>query len=602
MLKLFRLLKSFRGPVAIVTALALAQSLANLYLPRLMADIVDFGIVPGDTRKILEIGGLMLLVAIVGTICAVAGSFFAAKVATGFGRVVRDRIFDRVAHFSVHQFDRFSTASLITRTTNDTTQVQQVVLMLLSMAISAPMMAIGGVTLSLSQDARLARVLIAVIPVLAVVFVLIMWRALPLFQQMQTQIDRLNLVLDEGLTGIRVIRAFDRGAHASQRFDDANREVTGTAIAVNRLIALLMPAMFFMMNLTSVLILWFGAVRIDAGAMHVGAMMASLQYAIQILFAVFMVTAVFVMLPRAAASAERINEVLDVIPDVVDPRPDVKAAASSFDVASGVDVASGFSTAEALAKVVSRTKGRVEFQDVTFQYPGAEEPALSGVSFTALPGEVTATIGGTGSGKSTLAGLIPRFYDVNQGRVLVDGVDVREMRQADLRAKIGYLPQKAVLFSGTVASNIRFGHDAATDDDMRHAAVVAQAAEFVDQMPDGYASPVSQGGTNLSGGQQQRLAIARALVRRAEIYVFDDSFSALDFATDARLRAALKADLTDATVFIVSQRIGTVMNADRIVVLDDGRVAGLGTHAELLQTCDVYRQIAESQASIEAVA
>ena len=591
MLELFRFLEPFRGSVAIVSVLALAQSLANLYLPRLMADIVDFGIVPGDTRKILEVGGLMLLVAIVGTICAVAGSFFASKVATGFGRVVRGRIFDRVAHFSLHQFDHFSTASLITRTTNDTTQVQQVLLMLLSMAISAPMMAIGGVTLSLSQDARLARVLIAVIPVLAVVFVLIMWRALPLFQRMQTQIDRLNLVLDEGLTGIRVIRAFDRGAHASQRFDDANREVTATAIAVNRLIALLMPAMFFMMNLTSVLILWFGAVRIDAGAMHVGAMMASLQYAIQILFAVFMVTAVFVMLPRAAASAERINEVLDVVPDIVDPMPDVKAA-SGVNVASGVDVASGF----------SRTKGRVEFQDVTFQYPGAEEPALSEVSFTAMPGEVTAIIGGTGSGKSTLAGLIPRFYDVNHGRVLVDGVDVREMRQADLRAKIGYVPQKAVLFSGTVASNIRFGHDAATDDDMRHAAVVAQAAEFVDQMPDGYASPVSQGGTNFSGGQQQRLAIARALVRRAEIYVFDDSFSALDFATDARLRAALKADLTDATVFIVSQRIGTVMNADRIVVLDDGRVAGLGTHAELLQACDVYRQIAESQASLEEVA
>lgn len=585
MLKLFRLLRSFRGSVAMVTALALAQSLANLYLPRLMADIVDFGIVPGDTRKILEVGGLMLLVAIVGTICAVAGSFFASKVATGFGRVVRGRLFDRVAHFSLHQFDHFSTASLITRTTNDTTQVQQVLLMLLSMAISAPMMAIGGVTLSLSQDARLARVLIAVIPVLAVVFALIMWRSLPLFQQMQTQIDRLNLVLDEGLTGIRVIRAFDRGAHASQRFDDANREVTSTAIAVNRLIALLMPAMFFMMNLTSVLILWFGAVRIDAGAMHVGAMMASLQYAIQILFAVFMVTAVFVMLPRAAASAERINEVLDVVPDIVDPMPDVTAA-------SDVKVVSGF----------SRTKGSVEFQHVTFQYPGAEQPALSEVSFTAMPGEVTAIIGGTGSGKSTLTGLIPRFYDVNSGRVLVDGVDVREMRQADLRAQIGYVPQKAVLFSGTVASNIRFGHGAATDDDLRHAAVVAQAAEFVDQMPDGYASLVSQGGTNFSGGQQQRLAIARALVRRAEIYVFDDSFSALDFATDARLRAALKADLTDATVFIVSQRIGTVMNADRIVVLDDGRVAGLGTHAELLQTCDVYRQIAESQASLEEVA
>ena len=583
MLKLFALLKPLRGSVAIVTALALAQSLANLYLPRLMADIVDFGIVRGDTRKILEIGGLMLLVAIVGTICAVAGSYFASKVATGFGRIVRGRVFDRVAHFSVHQFEEFSTASLITRTTNDTTQVQQVLLMLLSMAIPAPMMAIGGVTLSLSQDARLARVLIAVIPVLAVVFFMIMWKAVPLYQQMQVKIDRLNLVLDEGLSGVRVIRAFDRGANQSRRFAAANEAVTSNAINVNRLVALLMPAMFFMMNLTSVLILWFGAVRIDSGDMHVGAMMASLQYAIQILFAVFMVTAVFVMLPRAAASAERINAVLDVVPDVVDPVP---ARSADATVASGV----------------SRTTGRVEFQNVTFQYPGAEEPAVSDVSFTALPGEVTAIIGGTGSGKSTLAGLIPRFYDVNAGRLLVDGVDVREMRQQDLRARIGYVPQKAVLFTGTVASNIRFGHDEATDDQMRHAATVAQAAEFIDQMTDGYASPVSQGGTNLSGGQKQRLAIARALSRRAGIYVFDDSFSALDFATDARLRAALKADLADATVVIVSQRIGTVMHADRIVVLDDGRVVGMGTHAELVASCAVYREIAQSQASLGEVA
>ena len=583
MLQLFALLKPLRGSVAIVTALALAQSLANLYLPRLMADIVDFGIVRGDTRTILEIGGLMLLVAIVGTICAVAGSYFASKVATGFGRIIRGRVFDRVAHFSVHQFEEFSTASLITRTTNDTTQVQQVLLMLLSMAISAPMMAIGGVTLSLSQDARLARVLIAVIPVLAVVFFMIMWKAVPLYQQMQVRIDRLNLVLDEGLSGVRVIRAFDRGANQSRRFAAANEAVTSNAINVNRLVALLMPAMFFMMNLTSVLILWFGAVRIDAGEMHVGAMMASLQYAIQILFAVFMVTAVFVMLPRAAASAERINAVLDVVPDVVDPVPARRADAT---VASGV----------------SRTTGRVEFQNVTFQYPGAEEPAVSDVSFTALPGEVTAIIGGTGSGKSTLAGLIPRFYDVNAGRLLVDGVDVREMRQQDLRAQIGYVPQKAVLFTGTVASNIRFGHDEATDDQMRHAATVAQAAEFIDQMTDGYASPVSQGGTNLSGGQKQRLAIARALSRRAGIYVFDDSFSALDFATDARLRAALKADLADATVVIVSQRIGTVMHADRIVVLDDGRVVGMGTHAELVASCAVYREIAQSQASLGEVA
>jgi len=582
MLKLFALLKPLRGSVALVTVLALAQSLANLYLPRLMADIVDFGIVRGDTRKIYEIGGLMLVMALAGTACAVAGSFFAAKVATGFGRIIRARVFDRVAHFSVHQFDGFSTASLITRTTNDTTQVQQVLLMLLSMAISAPMMAIGGVTLSLSQDARLARVLIAVIPILAVVFFLIMWKAVPLFQQMQVKLDRLNLVLDEGLSGVRVIRAFDRGADQSRRFDEANRDVTATAISVNRLVALLMPAMFFMMNLTSVVILWFGAVRIDAGQMHVGAMMASLQYAIQILFAVFMVTAVFVTLPRAAASAERINAVLDVVPDVVDP----------------ANVAPGFSR----AGEGTTLRGQVEFQNVTFQYPGAEEPALCEVSFTARAGDVTAIIGGTGSGKSTLAGLIPRFYDVNQGRVLVDGVDVREMPQAELRARIGYVPQKAVLFSGTVATNIRFGNKAASDEQMRHAAAVAQASEFIDQMPDGYASPVSQGGTNLSGGQKQRVAIARALARRAEIYVFADSFSALDFATDARLRAALRADVTDATVFIVSQRIGTVMNADRIVVLDDGRVAGIGTHAELLKSCPVYREIAESQATLGEVA
>ena len=575
MLKLFTLLRPFQSLISIVMVLALAQSLANLYLPRLMADIVDHGIVPGDTATILRVGGMMLLVAVLGTACAVAGSFFSARVATGFGRVVRQRIFGRVAQFSVHQFAHFSTASLITRTTNDTTQVQQVLSMLLGMAISAPMMAIGGVVLSLSQDARLARVLIAVIPVLALIFYLIMRKAVPLFQQMQVKIDRLNLVIDEGLSGVRVIRAFDRGAHESRRFDAANLDVTDTAIAVNRLVALLMPTMFFMMNLTSLLIIWFGSLRIDAGEMHVGAMMASLQYAIQILFAVFMVTAVFVMLPRAAASAERINEVLDVIPDVNDP-PQPKAAGTS--------------------------RGHVEFQDVTFQYPGAEEPALAGVSFTAFPGEVTAVIGGTGSGKSTLAGLIPRFYDVAAGRVLVDGVDVREMRQEDLRGRIGFVPQKAVLFSGTIASNLRFGRDQATDEDLRHAATVAQAAEFIERLPDGYASPVSQGGINLSGGQKQRLAIARALVRRAAIYVFDDSFSALDFATDARLRAALRADTAAATVFIVSQRIGTVMNADRIVVLDDGRVAGIGRHAELLQTCAVYREIAESQASLEEVA
>ena len=587
MLRLLVFLKPYRGPVALVLALALAQSLAGLYLPRLMADMVDHGIVPHDTRRIMFYGALMLLMALVGTATAVASSYFSARIASGFGRDVRDRTFDRVAHLSVHQFDHFSTASLITRTTNDSTQIQQVLIMMMTMVITAPMMAIGGVVLSLSQDTRLARVLIAVIPIMAVVFFLIMRKAVPLFQQMQVKIDRLNLVLDEGLTGVRVIRAFDRNAHESRRFNAANRDLTDNAIAVNRLVSMLMPAMFMMMNLTAVAIIWFGAVRIDTGQLHVGAMMSTLQYAVQILFSVFMVTAMFVMLPRAAASAERINAVLDVVPEVNDPAS-AKASAGK--------------PAEGLPAVASAKAGHVEFQNVAFQYRGADEPALSGVSFAAGPGEVTAIIGGTGSGKSTLAGLIPRFYDVSEGRVLVDGVDVREMKQEELRAKIGYVPQKAVLFTGTIASNIRFGRDTATDDEVRHAAEVAQAAEFINDKPEGYAAPVSQGGTNLSGGQKQRLAIARALVKRAGIYVFDDSFSALDFATDAKLRAALRAETTAATVFIVSQRIGTVMNADRIVVLDEGRVAGIGRHAELLKTCTVYREIAESQASLEEVA
>ena len=572
MFKLFSYLKPFKGLVTLVVLLAFAQSLSALYLPRLMADIVDHGIVTGNTRQIMITGTWMLAVALLGTACAVGSSYFSAKAATGFGRDVRASIFTRVAHFSVHQFDQFSTASLITRTTNDTTQVQQVLIMMMTMVITSPMMAIGGVILSLSQDTRLARVLIAVIPIIGVIFYLIMRSAVPLFQQMQVKIDRLNLILDEGLTGVRVIRAFHRNDHESRRFNAANADLTDNAIAVNRLVSMLMPALFLMMNLTSVTIIYVGGVRIDAGQMHVGTMMASLQYAVQILFSVFMVTAVFVSLPRAAASAERINKVLDVVPDVVDPVTPVAPGAA---------------------------KGRVEFQDVTFQYPGADEPALTGVSFTAQPGEVTAIIGGTGSGKSTLVGLIPRFYDVAAGRVLVDGVDVRNLSQDALRAKIGYVPQKAVLFMGTIATNIRFGREEASDDEVKRAAAIAQASEFIDQKPEGYAAPVAQGRTNLSGGQKQRLAIARALVRNAEIYVFDDSFSALDFATDSRLRAALKTETAGATVFIVSQRIGTVMNADRIVVLDNGRVAGIGTHDELVRTCEVYREIAESQASLE---
>jgi ATP-binding cassette subfamily B multidrug efflux pump len=577
MLKLFRLITPYRGYVALVLVLALAQSIGFLLLPRLMSDIVDNGIVKGDQRAILTTGGLMLLMSIVATVCAIAGSYYSSKVATGFGRMLRGAIFARVEHLSIHQFDRFTSASLVTRTTNDTTQVQQMLIMMLTMVITAPMMAIGGVILALSQDTQLAWVLIAVMPLMALVFGLIMRGATPLSQAMQLKIDRLNLVLGEGLSGVRVIRAFDRGAHQRERFDEANLDLTNTAIAVNRLIAFLLPALIVMLNLTSIAIIWFGSHRIDAGTMQVGAMIASLQYAMQILFAVFMVTAMFVMLPRASASAARINEVLEEAPEIVDPPHPFQTPAAP-------------------------ARGHVEFQNVTFQYPGAEEPALTGVSFTAHPGEITAIVGGTGSGKSTLAGLIPRFYDVNHGRVVVDGVDVREMTQADLRARIGFVPQRAVLFTGTVAANIRYGRQDASDDEVRHAATVAQAIEFVDAMSERFASPISQGGINLSGGQKQRLAIARAIVRRPDIYVFDDSFSALDLSTDARLRAALKAETANATVFVVAQRISTVINADRIVVLDNGRVVGIGAHAELLETSETYREIVASQVSLEEVA
>ncbi|HVZ20070.1 MAG TPA: ABC transporter ATP-binding protein [Vicinamibacterales bacterium] len=578
MLKLFRFLRPYRGLALLVLVFAFAQSLGNLLLPRLLSDIVDKGIARGDLREILTVGGVMLVVSIVTTACAIASSYCSGKVSTGFGKLVRSAVFSRASNLSLHQFERFGSASLVTRTTNDTTQVQQMLIMMLMMVIPAPLMAVGGVILALSQDAQLAWVLLGVMPIMAVVFFIIMRKAVPLSTAMQVKIDRLNLVLGEGLSGIRVIRAFDRGPHQRERFDEANLDVTETAIAVNRLISILMPALILMLNLTGLAIIWVGSHRIDQGDMQVGAMIASLQYAFQILFAVFMVTAMFVMLPRAEASAARINEVLDLEPEISDP------------------------AAPAAAAPPAPPRGRVQFENVTFQYHGAEEPALSGISFTANPGEVTAIIGGTGSGKSTLAGLIPRFYDVNEGRVLLDGVDIREMTQDALRSRIGFVPQKAVLFTGTVAANIRYGREDATDDEVRHAATVAQAIDFVDAMPEGFASAVSQGGINLSGGQKQRLAIARAVVRRPDVYVFDDSFSALDFATDARLRAALKQETGGATVFIVAQRVSTVINADRIIVLDNGRVAGMGTHAELLEKSEVYREILSSQVSLDEVA
>jgi ATP-binding cassette subfamily B protein len=575
MVKLLRFMKPYRTIVVLVLVLAFAQSMANLYLPTLMADIVDNGIVKDDIGYIWRIGALMLLVTLGGTVAAIIGSFYSARVATGFGKLLRQGIFARVEQFSLHEFDTVGTASLITRTTNDTTQVQQVWIVILGMMVTAPMMAIGGIILAIDQDATLSWILVVVIPILLGAILLLMTRAIPLFQLMQKKLDKINLILDEQLSGMRVIRAFDRIRGEEKRFDEANYDLTDVAIRVNRVIASLMPLMMFVLNVSSVAILWFGANRINDGNMQVGALIAFLQYAMQILFAMLMVSMMFIMLPRAAASADRINQVLVMVPEINDA-PQVKRA--------------------------DGRRGYVEFQDVTFSYPGAEEPALNNVSFCARPGEVTAIIGGTGAGKSTLVNLIPRFYDIDSGRLLVDGVDVRAMAQEHLRAKIGLVPQKAILFSGTISANIRYGKDEATDEEVRQAAEIAQATEFIMAMKDGFASTIAQGGTNVSGGQKQRLSIARALVRRPEVYIFDDSFSALDFKTDARLRAALKREVRDATVLIVAQRVSTVMDADQILVLDEGRLAGVGTHRELMRTCEVYREIVTSQLSMEEIA
>jgi len=574
MIKLLRFMKPYRAILVLVVVLAFAQAIANLYLPTLFANIVDNGIVKGDTGYIWRTGGIMLLITFGGTVAAVVGIFYSSQVATGFGKIIRAKLFTHVAQFSLHEFDSVSTSSLITRTTNDTTQVQQVMILVLNMLITAPFTLIAGIILALNQDVGLAWILVVAIPILVASIVLLMSKAIPLFRIMQKKLDKLNLILDEGLTGVRVVRAFDRQKYEEQRFDEANLDLTNVSIRVNRLVASLMPIMMLVLNISSIAILWFGAIRINNGQMQVGALIAFLQYAMLILFALLMISMMFIMLPRAAASADRINEVLEIEPEIKDA-DQVKRA--------------------------DKQKGYVEFQNVTFSYPGAEEPALSHISFSAAPGEVTAIIGGTGSGKSTLVSLIPRFYDIDSGHLLVDGVDVREMAQEHLRSKMGFVPQKAVLFSGTVAENIRYGKEDATDEEVRHAADVAQATEFISEMKDGFDSVIAQGGTNVSGGQKQRLSIARALVRKPEIYVFDDTFSALDFKTDARLRAALKQETLDATVLIVAQRVNTVMDADQIIVLEEGRIAGIGTHRELMRSNEVYREIVSSQLSLEEI-
>lgn len=575
MIKILRFLKPYRFFLVLVMVLAIGQATANLYLPNLLANIVDNGIVKGDTGYIWRTGGVMVLVTIGGTLCAVVGIFFSSQTAVGMGKIIRAQIFYKVQRFSLHEFDTVSTASLITRTTNDTTQVQQVMVMMLNMLITAPITLVVGIILALNQDVGLSWILVAIMPVLVIIILVLLSKAIPLFASMQVKLDKLNLILDEGLTGVRVVRAFDRVKHEEQRFDEANHDVTNIAIKVNQMMASMMPVMMLMINLSSVAIIWFGSIRVNDGNLQVGALFAFLQYAFQILFALLMISMMFVMIPRAAASATRINEVLAMEPEINDPEE---------------------------AQTAATLRGYVEFQDVTFSYPGAEEPALCNISFSARPGEVTAILGGTGAGKSTLVSLIPRFYDVDSGRVLVDGVETREMSQEHLRAKIGFVPQKAVLFTGTINENLRYGKEDASDDEIRHAADVAQASEFIVNMPDGFHSLIAQGGTNVSGGQKQRLSIARALVRKPEIYIFDDTFSALDFKTDAQLRAALKGETRESTVLIVAQRVSTVIDADQIIVLEEGHVVGIGTHQELMKTCDVYREIVYSQLSATELA
>lgn len=576
MVKLMRFLRPYRYMVVMTMVFVLLQSIANLYLPTLMSDIVNEGIVKENTGYIWKIGGLMLLVSAVGAVLSVAASYLSSRAASGFGKMLRSSVFTHIERFSLQEFDKLGTASLITRTTNDITQVQQVLNMMLRMMVMAPMMCIGGIVMALSKDAHLSLVIIVAVPILALAIFGIGSKGIPYFKAMQTKIDKLNLVLREYLTGIRVVRAFNRTEHEQERFNRANEDVTATAIKANQIMAGMMPVMMLMMNVTQIAIIWFGGLRISTGHMQVGDLMAFLQYAMQILFSLMMASMMFSMVPRASASAMRIHEVLATDPVIHD--------------------------SEKAGTKESSERGQVTFDKVTFRYPGAEKPALSSISFTAKPGQVTAIIGGTGSGKSTLVSLIPRFYDVESGSVRIGNTDVRDMSQSALRSRIGFVPQKALLFTGTIADNIRYGKEDATDEEIVHAAQVAQAAEFIADMKDGVHTVLAQGGSNLSGGQKQRLSIARALVRKPDVYVFDDSFSALDFKTDAKLRAALKNETENATVIIVAQRVNTVMDADQIIVLEEGEIAGTGTHRELLETCAVYREIVKSQLTEEEIA
>ena len=566
-------LAPYRRWLGAVVVLQLVGTIASLYLPSLNADIIDNGVAKGDTDYIMHIGGWMLAVSLVQIACSITAVYFGARTAMSVGRDLRGTIFQRVGEFSSREMAHFGAPSLITRNTNDVQQVQMLVVMTCTVMVMAPIMCVGGVFMALREDVGLAWVIAVSVPVLVTVLGLIIRRMVPQFRQMQTRIDTVNRVLREQLAGIRVVRAFVREPLEAERFDDASTALSQTAVRAGRLMALLFPTVLLVANVSSVAVLWFGASRVASGQMQVGALTAFLAYLVQILMSVTMATMMLMMVPRAAVSAERIQEVLNTESSVRPPVEPVRAATQ---------------------------RGDVEFRDVTFQYPGASDPVLRGITLHARAGQITAIIGSTGSGKSTLVSLIPRMFDVTGGSVRVDGVDVRELDPDLLWGRIGLVPQKAYLFSGTVASNLRYGKPDASDEELWHALEVAQAREFVAAMPGGLSADIAQGGATVSGGQRQRLAIARALVRRPDIYVFDEAFSALDLGTDARLRAALRPETREAAVIIVAQRVSTIVDADQIVVLDDGAIVGLGTHDELLRDCPPYVEIVESQLSAEA--
>lgn len=565
-------LRPHRTLLLAVVVFQLAQSIASLYLPTLNADIIDEGVAKANIGYILSLGGVMLAITLLQIVCAVIAVYFAAKAAMGVGRDLRGAIFKRVGEFSEQEVTKFGAPSLITRSTNDVQQVQQLVLMSATMLVTAPMLSIGGVIMAIRQDVQLSWLIAVAVPVLLVAVGLLTARMVPLFRKMQKRIDTVNRVLREQLTGIRVVRAFVREDIETGRFARANADVTDTALRAGRLMALAFPVVMLVLNVSSVAVIWFGSFRIQDGSMQVGTLIAFLSYLIQILMSVMMATFMAVMIPRAAVSADRIGEVLRTESSVRPPK-------------------------NPLSSEVRR--GELEMRNVGFAYPGADQPVLSGISFTARAGQTTAIIGSTGSGKTTLVNLMPRLFDATSGAVRMDGVDVRELHPDLLWGHIGLVPQRPYLFSGTVRSNLLYGKPDATEDELWTALEIAQAKEFVERMEGGLDAPISQGGTNVSGGQRQRLAIARALVKRPELYIFDDSFSSLDTGTDARLRQALKRSTAGATLVIIAQRVSSIVDADQILVLDGGRIVGRGTHSELLETSETYREIVSSQLAAE---